>query len=296
VPTAGAAPAAAATKKPRPKSVMFSPTATLFTDEPEGDATTAQASAAPKKAKDDSGATEKVASKGAKEPTPGTKLTASKAVEALLANASDLTNLDMSGSFTLTAQQACAIAEALERNTTVTELHMRGVRLTNQFATAAAKMLRVNHTLRVLDLEDNKIESQGIEEIGAALADNRGLVELTLLKNREPGENALAVLIKSFESNTTLQRINWRLTSRQSFTLTKKLSRNVEILRRKDAGMDYADIDPRRNGAAAGSPVVSRRETAAAVEADEPAPVRQATLKKTGSNLLDRVSAVLSDD
>jgi hypothetical protein len=174
----------------------------------------------------------------------GAKITASKAVEYLRANYDDFTSLDLSGSFTLTPQQACEIAEALEVNTNLIELHLQTVRLTNVFATACAKMLRVNHTLRMLDLEDNKIDSDGIEEIGAALADNRGLIELTLFKNREPGEKALSTLIASFDYNTTLQKINWRLTSRQSFTLTKKLSRNVEILRRKEAGMDYSDIDP----------------------------------------------------
>ena len=65
-----------------------------------------------------------------------------------------------------------------------------------------------------------------------------------MFKNREPGEKALSTLIRSFDQNTTLLKINWRLTSRQSFALTKLLSRNVEILRRKEAGMDYSDIDP----------------------------------------------------
>ena len=35
------------------------------------------------------------------------------------------------------------------------------------------------------------IDNDGIEAISAALADNKGLVELTLFKNREPGERAL---------------------------------------------------------------------------------------------------------
>ena len=61
------------------------------------------------------------------------------------------------------------------------------MRLTNIVALAMARMLRHNSTLRVLDLEDNKIDSDGIEAIGAALADNTGLIELTLFKNREPG-------------------------------------------------------------------------------------------------------------
>jgi hypothetical protein len=194
-------------------------------------------------------------------------MTASTAIAWLKANYDDFKQLDLSNSFTLTPDQAIEIAAALETNTNLVELHLQSVRLTNQVASAFAKMLRVNRTLRILDLEDNKIDSDGIEEIGSALAENVGLIELTLFKNREPGEKALSVLIRSFDFNTTLQKINWRLTSRQSFALTKLLSRNVEILRRKDAGMDYSDIDPhcRREkdkelyAGAANSPALRRR-------------------------------------
>ncbi len=193
----------------------------------------------------------------------------SRALEQLRNNDAELTALDLSNSATLTVAQALEIAALLERNTHLTELRLASVRLTNQFAGALAMALRVNHTLRFIDLENNKIDSDGIEEIGAALVDNRGLVEITLLKNREPGEKALATLIAAFDHNTTLQRINWRLTSRQSFTLTKKLSRNVEILRRKQAGMDYSDIDPLRGGGGSGtaSPAVPHKATPAAAKA-----------------------------
>jgi threonine aldolase len=192
----------------------------------------------------------------------------SRALEQLRNNDAELTALDLSNSATLTVAQALEIAALLERNTHLTELRLASVRLTNQFAGALAKALRVNHTLRFIDLENNKIDSDGIEEIGAALVDNRGLIEITLLKNREPGEKALATLIAAFDHNTTLQRINWRLTSRQSFTLTKKLSRNVEILRRKQAGMDYSDIDPLRGGGGSGtaSPAVPHKTTPAAAK------------------------------
>jgi hypothetical protein len=55
-------------------------------------------------------------------------------------------------------------------------------------------------------VQDNKIDSDGIEEIALALADNVGLTDLTLFKNREPGDKALSTLIEAFEFNTTLVR------------------------------------------------------------------------------------------
>lgn len=54
------------------------------------------------------------------------------------------------------------------------------------------------------------------------------------------------MLVQSLQNNVTLQKINWRLTSRQSFAINKCLSRNVEIRRRLGAGLDTSDIDPRK--------------------------------------------------
>ena len=42
------------------------------------------------------------------------------------------------------------------------------------------------------------------DRVGTTCADNVGLTDLTLFKNREPGEKALSTLIESFEYNTTL--------------------------------------------------------------------------------------------
>jgi hypothetical protein len=54
--------------------------------------------------------------------------------------------------FTLSAK-ACALIKALEKNTNMQEIHLASIRATNLLAKACANMLRVNSTLRVLDLE-----------------------------------------------------------------------------------------------------------------------------------------------
>lgn len=109
--------------------------------------------------------------------------------------------MDLSRSATLTNAQAIDIAKALHGNTVLQELHLVSVRLTNMVAkgvvvvvrcalrsycvgAALADMLTVNHTLRVLNLEDNKLDSDGIEALARALQSNRGLLELTLFQNR----------------------------------------------------------------------------------------------------------------
>jgi hypothetical protein len=147
----------------------------------------------------------------------------------------------------------------------VTELRLRSLRLTNLAAKAIAQMLRSNSTIRILDLEDNKFDSDGIEMIAAALAVNTGLNELLLLHNREPGERALSTLQQSLQSNVTLTAIRWRLTSRQSFAINKCLVRNIEIKRRLAVGLDSGDIDPRpRRDSAPAAPSATPAANAAA--------------------------------
>ena len=47
-------------------------------------------------------------------------------------------------------------------------------------ALAFAKMLRVNSTLRILNLRANKIRREGYEELGFALASNTTIVKMYL--------------------------------------------------------------------------------------------------------------------
>ena len=76
------------------------------------------------------------------------------------------------------------------------------------------------------------------------MKENNTLEELKLLGNERPGEGCLTKLIDTFEYNTSLKNIVWRLESRQSFKINACITRNKEIERRKKLGKSIDDIDP----------------------------------------------------
>merc|ERR1711862_205442 len=87
-------------------------------------------------------------------------------------------------------------------------------------------------------------DSAGQEKIFVALRDNKTLVELKLLGNHVPGEGCLTTLVETFEYNTSILNIIWRLESRQSFKINQQITRNKEIERRLKIGKSVDDIDP----------------------------------------------------
>jgi len=104
--------------------------------------------------------------------------------------------------------------------------------------------LKSNNTLIKLDLSNNKLDSYGQEIIFEALKDNKKLEELHLLGNGTPGDPCLTKLIETFDYNTTLKNIIWRLESRKSFKVNQCITRNNEIERRLKIGKSVDDIDP----------------------------------------------------
>merc|ERR1711870_64868 len=90
--------------------------------------------------------------------------------------------------------------------------------------------------------------------IADALVVNKGLRTLNLMQQTTAnfGEETLERYITMFNSNITLTKIQWRLTSRKSFMLNKLQTRNVEIKKRKDKGEDYNAYLPDHMKAGAG--------------------------------------------
>merc|ERR1712137_319876 len=141
-------------------------------------------------------------------------------------------------------ENAVQLCNALKGNTVCTEVDVSGCGIANAGAEAVADLLRENKTITKLDLGNNKIEGSGQEKIFLALRENNTLVELKLLGNHVPGEGCLTSLVETFEYNTTLLNIIWRLESRQSFKINQQITRNKEIQRRLKAGLSVDDLDP----------------------------------------------------
>jgi len=144
------------------------------------------------------------------------------------------------------------LSDALKHNTIVTRLTLSNCDIMDNSATSIAEVLRCNTAIQELDLSGNKaIGSAGQILIANSLAGNEKLTWLGLL-GLSLGESALQAFQVMFQKNTTLQKVIWRIDSRQSFALSNAVTRNCQIARRKQTGACYTHLLPLEQN---GSPV-----------------------------------------
>jgi len=179
----------------------------------------------------------------------GLGLTPATAVERLAANDPSLTVCDLRNNAVLqmkASELVPKLAAALAGNNTCQELNLGACGINDECATSLASALAQNTTLIHINLEENRIGNDGATAIAKALAQNRTLMQLNMLnqKGTRFGDATLHAFTDMFATNVTLLKIIWRLESRQSFRLTKMLTRNNDIDRRIKAGKDYADLLP----------------------------------------------------
>lgn len=177
------------------------------------------------------------------------KLTPADACSRLRANDPTMISCDLSNNAVMqmkVAELVPQLAAALATNTTCRELNLSGCDINDAACEHLASALLQNTTLCHLNLEANRVDNKGACQLAAAIAQNRGLMLLNLMsqKGSRFGDTTLTEFLKVFETNVTLLKIVWRLESRQSFRLTKMVTRNNEIDRRIQTGKEYADILP----------------------------------------------------
>ena len=80
----------------------------------------------------------------------------------------------------IAAPGAAALAEALKKNSTLTDLHMHRNAIGDAGAEALAAALETNQGLQHLTVSDNKIGGAGVAAFGNALKHNTTLKELSL--------------------------------------------------------------------------------------------------------------------
>lgn len=108
-------------------------------------------------------------------------------------------------------------------------------------------------------MQNNKITNEGATAIAQALRLNKSLRELNLLAQQQAafGEPCLQQFIDMFENNVTLTKIIWRLDSRKSFAINKLIVRNNTIKKWVLEGKSVQDIYPK----GANIPIESLKET-----------------------------------
>ena len=177
------------------------------------------------------------------------KLTPADACNKLRSNDPAMLSCDLSNNVVMqmkVGELVPQLAEALAANTTCRELNISGCDINDAACEHIANALTKNSTLCHLNLEGNRIDNVGACHLARALAQNRGVMLLNLMnqKGSRFGDTTLNDYTKMFESNVTLLKIVWRLESRQSFRLTKMLTRNNEIDRLIQTGKDYSAVLP----------------------------------------------------
>jgi len=164
-------------------------------------------------------------------------------------NDPSLTVVDMSNSAAMqckVSEYTTQLTDALKSNTQVKEVRLENCGIGDRECETLAEVLKANSVITFIDLQKNCVNNDGATALARGLAANTSVVEVNLMSQQKSrwGDNCLEEFIAMFASNITLLKITWRLESRKSFALTKLITRNNDIDRRKKNNMPYLDILP----------------------------------------------------
>ncbi|KAK2853801.1 hypothetical protein Q5P01_006462 [Channa striata] len=126
-------------------------------------------------------------------------------------------------------------AKAMEKNTHVKKFSLAATRSNDPIAVAFSEMLRVNKTLRSLNLETNFITGAGVQALVDALRDNDTLTEIKIDNQRQQlGTTVEMEIAKMLEENTSIVKFGYHFTqqgprSRAAAAITK----NNDLVRRR---------------------------------------------------------------
>ena len=194
-------------------------------------------------------------------------LTPATAIERLASNDPTFVSCDLTKNIVMqmkTSELVPKLGAALAGNTVCQELNLSECAIPDNLVQPIADALAKNTALVQLNMQGNKIGNDGAVLLANSLAGNRTLMQINLMgqQGKKFGDAALHAFMKTFETNVTLLKIVWRLESRISFSLNKKLTRNNEIDRRIKTGRDYSDIMP-EGGEPLSAALVEQRAAAA---------------------------------
>ncbi|KAJ8249393.1 hypothetical protein GJAV_G00234320 [Gymnothorax javanicus] len=126
-------------------------------------------------------------------------------------------------------------AKAMERNTHVKKFSMAATRSNDPIAVAFADMLKVNRSLRSLNLESNFITSTGIQALVGALLDNDTLTEIKIDNQRQQlGTTVEMEIAKMLEQNSSILKFGYHFTQQGPRTrAAAAITKNNDLVRQK---------------------------------------------------------------
>nr|XP_046248289.1 tropomodulin-2 [Scatophagus argus]XP_046248297.1 tropomodulin-2 [Scatophagus argus]XP_046248306.1 tropomodulin-2 [Scatophagus argus] len=156
-------------------------------------------------------------------------------LQRIKSNDSSLTEVNLNNIKNIPIPTLKELAKAMEKNTHVKKFSMAATRSNDPVAVAFSDMLRVNKTLRGLNLESNFITGAGVQALVDALRDNDTLTEIKIDNQRQQlGTNVEMEIAKMLEENNSIVKFGYHFAqqgprSRAAAAITK----NNDLVRRR---------------------------------------------------------------
>ncbi|XP_051053919.1 tropomodulin-3 [Phodopus roborovskii] len=132
-------------------------------------------------------------------------------------------------------------AKTLETNTHVRHFSLAATRSNDPVAVAFADMLKVNKTLKSLNMESNFITGAGVLALIDALRDNETLMELKIDNQRQQLGTAVELeMAKMLEENTNILKFGYQFTQQGPRTrAANAITKNNDLVRKRRIEGDH---------------------------------------------------------
>ncbi|KAM4810029.1 tropomodulin-1 isoform 1-T1 [Rhinophrynus dorsalis] len=162
-------------------------------------------------------------------------------LELVKSNDPDLEDINLNNIRNIPITTLKAYAEAMKDNTHVKRLSIVGTRSNDPVAYALADMLKVNKTLKSLNVESNFISGTGILSLIESLQYNTSLIELKIDNQSQPLGNKVEMEIASMlEKNSTLLKFGYHFTQQgPRLRASNAMMNNNDLVRKRR----LADLD-----------------------------------------------------
>ncbi|XP_055865957.1 tropomodulin-1-like [Biomphalaria glabrata] len=164
-----------------------------------------------------------------------------ESIKQLKDNNKELKSLNLNNIKNISIERLIEVCEALKDNTVCVRFDMASVGATDRVAKALSESLRVNSTLKTVNVESNFISGEGIVELLKAANVTQSLLELRVA-NQKPevlGNKVEMEIAKLVKENSKLLRLGIHFEFPVArIKVNDKLKENLDALRKKRVGKE----------------------------------------------------------